>query len=324
MRTATIFILVFAVISVQAKTLQTSPDQLTLLHNRAKIQLPNDTALQSGDWYASLDGLKQPQQVMQIQLWLEQLANNSVPSVAQRQWVASMSTDTRELVIANPDHPHAYLSVANLAKQAKAAQYIWQVNSLKAMLEHDWQRGRFSWQELLVNPASAQTDALVQWINSLSIAEAQAVALHFENYGLDYIEGSNRILATVALRGGSSFLTEKLLQRTPDQYSYWFIQQSGNFFTDYEHISQLGLALSNPALSSQALNLLAKKYSMDRQAQEHLEQAIKNPDLQWQAVAALAFMPENSFRSVLVEQIEHYNLPSKILLERLPSEGAAR
>ncbi len=323
MKFVALFLMVLT-LSTQATTITTSVDKIEQFHSVIPMPLPEDNALITGQWRAEVNQLELAERIMLVQHWLNLLAQHPQPTVAQQAWVQLIAADLNKLVIANPDHPHTFITVVDLASQAKATQYIWKVQQQVDELNSDWQSGRLDWQALLSQQSAQQVDAMISWINSLDVPVAQAVAVDFENYGLDHLGVSNRLLATIALAGRSSVLAHTLLQRSPDQYSYWFIQQSGNFFTDYEHISLLGLALSNPALSSQALNVLAKKYSMDRQAQEHLEQAIKNPDLQWQAVAALAFMPENSFRSVLVEQIEQYNLPSKILLERLPIEGAVR
>jgi hypothetical protein len=242
-----------------------------------------------------LAGLDSSQSIWLKQLWLRRLAQVTHPSASQQRWLAQQTSSEEVLSTRNPEHPQQSLRVVDIARQAKTTGLHWQINQAVEQLQAAWEGNNWDWQSLFSKQDLVSRRAFQQWLQGAGEQQAQQVAEQYLIVAEHGSTTSNELLANVAVAAKSPALLALLWQQTADQHSYQALAKLPSLLADYQAVEQLALALKNTDIQSQALYSLASRYSSHKQAQALLIAALQQSDSKWQAVAVLSKVRDQAF-----------------------------
>lgn len=242
-----------------------------------------------------LSELSANQSIWLKQQWLSRLATLTHPSAEQQAWLEKQIVSQEALTIANPDHPTQLLSVINIAQQAKTSQQHWEINQQVRLFEKRWGTHEWRWQDVISPKNILVQKAFKQWISGAEETVAGQVARGYLTLLEGPMQSDNRLLALLAEYSKSGELYAHLWQNNADEYTYQALAKLPAVFEESAVIEQVVKANTNRKLQSQALFLLAERYSHDRKAQQTLLAALDDPEAKWLTAAVLNKISDQDF-----------------------------
>ncbi len=249
------------------------------------------------------------------------------PSNEQLAWMKTQVLSEKSLSIANIDHPQQFITIANIAQQAKSTQKIWQIKSQSKAMEQQWQAHNWLWSDFFTTSTTAEKANKKQQYASLSLALQQttnSTALWLTEQILleeNLTKASNQLLALLINRQVLSHnnitqsenierLSTQLWLRAADEFSYQQLQKTSKTLPKESAIAQLILANNNPELSSQAIIQLVKNHQGNEQVQSYLIKQLHNKEKQWHVAAAMAFADQNTLITQVNNLAQHSTSPA--------------
>ncbi|NMH59097.1 hypothetical protein [Alteromonas ponticola] len=248
---------------------------------------------------------------------LKQLQTLTHPAASERDFVSTLLNSNEILTLRNPDHPQHLLTIVDIAREARATEYLWKVNAKRRQLHERWQSERWNWTDIANHTDKSDQAALISWLDNLHVNEISDVADNFYQHAEGNPFDSNHVLVKLALTSQNPALLQRLVEQPADQYSHMALQ----LLTEIEDTAAVSTylhALKNSALESQALLMLAKHYAHYDEVQVTLVNALKSEKSKWHAAMAITVITEQNTAESLARHIDgHAGKANQLALSHL-------
>lgn len=193
--------------------------------------------------------------------------------------------------IPSEDHPGQFITIVNIAAEAKAAINGIKSRSAASSLYDKWQSNSFIFNDLATFTGLSGQGTFLSFFNRLPPFLQEG----FTDWSVDQLREQHKtassdynfVLYHLANRSQRLDVARYLLAQPVNEVSHRFLSTLTQYFDADAQLTILTLAADNPKMRSQSFNALAQHFATDASAALLIANALQHKDAYWSALTVV-------------------------------------